>query len=68
MWGGNMGGKTTDHWLDGYLGTYAGEESKWVSLDEDRLVVPLEKEGVAGICLLRLADGCIVSRDAPRRV
>jgi len=90
MWGGNMGGKTTDHWLDGYLGTYAGEESKgvyrfsfrerdgaltgpdlffqarnakWVSLYEDRLVIPLEKEGVAGICLLRLADGSIVSRD-----
>jgi len=84
-----MEGKKEDHWMDGYLGTYASEASKgvyrfsfgerdgalsgpdlfyearnakWVSLYENCLVVPMEKEGSAGICLLELSDGSIASQ------
>ncbi len=42
---------------------YTAENAKWVSLNGDSLVFPIEKEGKAGTCFLKLENGSIKSSE-----
>lgn len=42
---------------------YKADNAKWVSLSGDSLVFPIEKDGRAGTCFLRLEDGKVKHAD-----